>query len=429
MNNEAGKETMYFASHRIPTDNLGRLEQRVKQLNKKVAKNRVTTGSLITAPQHEEIVKIGVSKSGRDVFRSYTWVTFFSETDFSLEGYNFVARYDFERDVDGNSVVYAHAMPGEEIPAEFKETDGHCDHCNTRRYRKNTFLVRDPDGAYKIFGRACLSDIFPVSAAAIASLFELVRNPGSIAGDLDEEYRPGMKMTHYDRNEGVLGWAVSIFNQSGFISKAVARDQDREATADTVAFIMADSTYMSDIAKANQKELIERYRPTDEVKADVELLIKLIADAEVDGDYIEKLQKVIAQGHVSAQNFNILVSAVSILRKHRQTEERAEAVKDVPDVIEGRYELTGEIVSFREEPGFGYYDDPVMKCLIKDAEGRKYWGTYPRALADPSQGDRVTLTATVSQGKDDSKFGIFKRPSKAVNLTAEADNAQERAVA
>jgi len=405
---------MYYATHKVPTDNLIKLEKQVKSLNAKIKSARVTAGSLKISPMHEVIEKVGVDKARRDVFRAYTWVTFISNADFTLEGYEFVGRYDFERAVDGSPVCYLHTMPGAAVPAGFEETDGHCDHCNARRFRKNTFLVLNTEtGAYEVFGRQCLKDIFTVSVSQIASLFELVRNPGSIAGGLDEEYAPGMKMTHYDRNETVIGWAVSVFNQSGFVSKKVAYDQDRQATADLVSFLMASPNYMSKEEQAHQAELKARYAATDADRADVETLTKLITEAAADGEYIEKLQKVFAQGHVSAQNFALLVSSVTLLKKHRATAVKAAELVDVPDVVEGRYELTGEIVSFREEPGFGFYDEAVMKVLIKDSKGRKYWGTYPRALGTPAQGDAVTLTATVSRGRDDSKFGIFKRPAKA----------------
>jgi len=404
---------MYFATHKLPTENLPKLHKQVKQLNNKAAKARVTSGSLKITVLHEVIQCVGRDEKGREVFRSFTWVTFLSNADFVLEGYKFVARYDFERDVEGNPVCHLHAMPGADVPAEFKETDGHCDHCNARRYRKNTFLVLNTEtGEYKLFGRQCLKDIFTVSVAQIANLFEFVRNPGSIAG-YDEDMPHGVRLPHYDPNDKVLGWAVSVFNKKGFVSKRVADEQDRQSTAELVRWLMQDQTRMSNQERQAHQEARKEFFPTEADRADVELLKGLIADAEADNDYIEKLQKVNAQGHCSSANFNLFVSAVTLLKKHRVTEERAEAVKNVPDVVEGRQEITGEIVSFRAEPGYGYYDPDVIKVLIRDDEGRKYWGTYPAALGTPTEGDRVTLTATVSQGRDDSKFGIFKRPAKA----------------
>ena len=413
---------MYYATHRIPTENIAKMQKLVTRMNNKVAKARVVGEPMTMQVVHEELVKIGETRFGRDIMRAYSWVTVKTSQSFGLEGYRFIARYDFERDVEGNPVCHVQAVEGESIPAEYKETDGHCDHCNTRRFRKNTFLVlNEQTGEFKLFGRSCLKDIFTVSTANIVSAYEWVTEPNFSALD---EMPAGYRDTAYDRNEVVLGWAVSVFNRKGFISKRVAEEQDLTPTSQTVAFLMADPADLWDeTERARQREMKAEFAATDADRADVELLLGLIADADADSDYIEKLQKVAAQGQVSQPNFALLVSAVTLLKKHRVAVEKANA-PEVPDVVEGRYELTAEVVSFRSEPGFGYYDPDVIKVLIRDAEGRKYWGTYPRALGTPTEGDVVTLTATVSQGRDDSKFGIFKRPSKAT--VAQHD---ERAVA
>lgn len=90
-------------------------------------------------------------------------------------------------------------------------------------------------------------------------------------------------------------------------------------------------------------------------------------------------------------------------------------------LAEGRYEITGEIVSTKwVESDFG----GAMKMLVKMADGNKVYGTMPNSLrgiptdeahtyVNTEKGDTVTFTAAVERSKDDEHFGFFKRPTKA----------------
>jgi len=98
----------------------------------------------------------------------------------------------------------------------------------------------------------------------------------------------------------------------------------------------------------------------------------------------------------------------------KNEQERANA-EDVP---EGRIQITGVIVSTK------FYDNDwgtQLKCVIKDDRGFNLFGSIPSSVEDYAcseeidlKGLRVTLTATVIQSDDDTKFGFFKRPSKAL---------------
>ena len=49
--------------------------------------------------------------------------------------------------------------PEYEIPARFYTADTFCEHCRTRRYRKDTYIVRNTQtGEFKQVGKSCLKD-------------------------------------------------------------------------------------------------------------------------------------------------------------------------------------------------------------------------------------------------------------------------------
>lgn len=89
------------------------------------------------------------------------------------------------------------------------------------------------------------------------------------------------------------------------------------------------------------------------------------------------------------------------------------------EVGPGRYEIRAQVVGFKMVPGFGYNSPDVCKVIIRDTDGRKFYGTLPKAIADAEKGDWVSLVGTVEPSDDDPLFGFFKRPSKAT-ITARA---------
>lgn len=118
----------------------------------------------------------------------------------------------------------------------------------------------------------------------------------------------------------------------------------------------------------------------------------------------------------------------------RNIEERANA----KSVVEGRYELTGTIISAKVVPGF---DRLNFKILIA-VNGYKIWGNCPknviddvfistaqnyRAYTGPTGYDfkvglRIKMTASVRKSERDETFGLFKIAKNAVILNdAESD--------
>ena len=96
-----------------------------------------------------------------------------------------------------------------------------------------------------------------------------------------------------------------------------------------------------------------------------------------------------------------------IIEAQRQAEREAAQA-----VVEGRYEVSGEVVTVKEvETGkcFHYGDDGVRtKVLIRLDGGAKVWGSR---FANVERGQHIRFTATFQQSKDDSKFGFFSRPT------------------
>lgn len=114
----------------------------------------------------------------------------------------------------------------------------------------------------------------------------------------------------------------------------------------------------------------------------------------------------------------------AILRAKVRAEEwaakRAEEAERAMPVIEGRYEIRGEILSAKWK--FSAYGD-TLKILVKDDAGYKVYGTCPSTLlnsgvmgADDNpavlKGLNVAFVATVKASDTDKTFGFYSRPVK-----------------
>lgn len=98
------------------------------------------------------------------------------------------------------------------------------------------------------------------------------------------------------------------------------------------------------------------------------------------------------------------------------------AAQDCPS---GKVAIRGRVLSTRVDVGM--YGEQ-FKMLVQDERGFKVWGTIPSSLLtfacrdaesyefqrSLARGDVVSFVATVEPKSDDPKFGIFKRPTKAV---------------
>lgn len=94
--------------------------------------------------------------------------------------------------------------------------------------------------------------------------------------------------------------------------------------------------------------------------------------------------------------------------------EREAQLAEAPKLEEGRYEITGTIVSTKFQSSPYSYDD-ILKMLVELDTGNRVWGSVPKSIWDDAEKDvRISFHAAVKQSNDDVHFGFFSRPTKAV---------------
>ena len=86
--------------------------------------------------------EIGVEYKKLSDGNTYKFHTMQVEGIVAFEGWNFIARIDHLN--SGNIIK---TISDIEIPSKYWHTEGYCDHCNTDRPRKTTYLV-EKDGVF-----------------------------------------------------------------------------------------------------------------------------------------------------------------------------------------------------------------------------------------------------------------------------------------
>jgi len=127
------------------------------------------------------------------------------------------------------------------------------------------------------------------------------------------------------------------------------------------------------------------------------------------GDISEKQEAFVLRLHKEGQE--------KLTKAKRREEERAARVATMEPLEEGRYEMTGKVVSTKTvENDFGV----SFKMLVELPTGHRVFGSIPSALLETEtgflspeelRGETVTFTARVQRKEVD--FGFFSRPSKA----------------
>lgn len=119
------------------------------------------------------------------------------------------------------------SVPGKEIPETFRTNKPLCDHCKTRRYRKDTYIVRNEAGEFKQIGKNCVRHF--MGHRTLQSL-EYLGMMIELLSDLDQEVGDGEFSgghgTRYYMLTDVLNLAAEFTRTRGFMSRKTAMESD-----------------------------------------------------------------------------------------------------------------------------------------------------------------------------------------------------------
>lgn len=328
----------------------------------------------------------------------------------SKPGWSFAATVDWSNE-GGQPVL--HTLPTYDGPTLPRPTSKVCEHCNTVRSRKETFLVVGPDRQVKQVGRQCLTAFtgIPLGWVSLAQ---------GVAKSDDDYWSSGFKVDPSFDLRSTLRLAISLTDALGFVSRNAAEQRGVRSTRDEFALLWygppKGDTVWEREERAHFDWLVEtlakRTRTDEEVTEEIDKIIAWGATLDTaDSDYLQNLHAVLGAERIGRRSLGYTISAPASWRRTVQREaKRAEAKAKRTEVVEGRRVITGTVKRLRTDD-YGY--GPTLKALVETDAGEVLWGSVPAAIDEVMEGQRVTFTATVAQKQGDPTFGLWKRPTKA----------------
>ena len=250
------------------------------------------------------------------------------------------------------------------IPERFKTSDNICEHCNSKRHRKNLYVIHNTDtDEWKQVGGDCLKLYtgglnLEYVVAWLDGITELEENDGFIGG--------GSKC-YYPVDE-VLGAAVEVIEKLGYYNR-----ESNLPTKDLVTILMRDTDLYQKIIDLNKElrlakldvyfERKDFYR--EETMNTVKLIIEYYTSLEADTEFIHNIQIMLNEGYVEIKNFGFLSYLPEGYNKYLKIEVK-KAEKEKARANE-KSEYFGEIGK--------RYKDKAIQSINRLTSWETQWGT------------------------------------------------------
>ena len=225
-----------------------------------------------------------------------------SEGTAIVNGWKFVASVEFTE--KGNIIRNACSI---EVPARYYDCTPMCEHCNSNRYRKNTYIVMNEEtGEFKQVGKSCLNDFtHGMSAEGVAQFL-------SWFDDLIEYEAPigGSWGNKYFKTFNFLCYALEVVRHWGYV-KGDNERTTKERTCDYFDLMeMGWHPFRYEVELSLKEEMASvHFNPySDENKSKVQRILQWVSEQEESSNYIHNLKTVCALEYSDHSKTGLLVS-------------------------------------------------------------------------------------------------------------------------
>lgn len=212
-----------------------------------------------------------------------------------ISNWEFIATIEHSKPIN----IIRSFRPEVEIPEHFYTVDTFCEHCRTRRVRKDTYIVRNTEtGEFKQVGKSCLKDFTGgLSAEQVASYISWFDEV--IKGEYVE---PGFKS--YDSTEEVLQFAVESVRLYGFTKT------EAYAGADSTRDIVCEQLHR--YGKYSDRIARDGFDPDHKGNAEkTKAIMAWVESLPEQFGYISNLKATMARSYCERRDIGIICSAVA----------------------------------------------------------------------------------------------------------------------
>ena len=233
-----------------------------------------------------------------------------------------------------------------EVPARYYTTEPVCEHCNSRRARKDTYIVMNQvTGEFKQVGKSCLKDFTNgLDAAAISHYYsffdELIKGEEPMGGCRIEQ--------HYDLKE-FLSYVSECIRCFGYVK----RDGYSRATCDRAFdYWCVDHGFTRwmhkdiEVQLKHEMEIHAFNAKSDRIIQEVNTALDWIAEQEESTNYMHNLKVVCSLEYCSYGNLGIAASLFPTWNRELAYKKKEEARKTADSISEHVGEI-GQRITFK----------------------------------------------------------------------------------
>ncbi len=361
-------------------------------------------------PHHGDIGNVARCRAFSGRYKVYKRITIDGGL-VRLPGWDFLATVEKLRAKDGSVETLLHLKPGADDSLDLSEFRGRdvCDHCNTRRYRKETYLVRKEEtGEVVQVGSRCIRDYLGTHGENIARVCGYIR---SLVVSLEDEEGLGGWGSYVPPEfdvEVYLSYVARTVRDDGgaFLTRKAAPDN---ATADRASEEMMPSDHtLKLISKGKRGPLLNPEDEDRETAKEINALVLSWTGKDAEGNYRTNLQTVFRAGLMTPRHTGLVASAFLALQRAREVEAKRKARKELAKTsahvgtVGERLEVTLKVTAVRWFSNA--YGDTALVSMI-DASGNvfKTWnsGRFGSEASKLMEKDDTTVTVRGTVKKHD----------------------------
>lgn len=248
-----------------------------------------------------------------------------------------------------------------DVPEKFLYSGNFCEHCNSKRHRKNLYIIRNVEtDEWKQVGGNCLMQYtnglsMEYVAAWMDGITELEKNNGIVI----DGYTP------YYKVEEVISYAAEIIGKIGYFNTSADFPTKRLVSCLLVNRLDDAIKLINRDLKSFNVEFSQKDFFRDETEENVRKIIEYYENLEDSSEFVHNVQVILKEGYVTRKNIGYLCYLPEGYAKYVKKVERDEA-----------RETKKEKSDYFGEVGKRYKNVPVQSMEVVTSWETMYGTTY-----------------------------------------------------
>ena len=319
-----------------------------------------------------------------------------------INGWEFVA--SVEHTSAGN--IFSKALSDVEIPEAYRTINPICEHCNSNRTRKSTFIIRNTEtGEFKMVGKSCLMDFTNGLSASTAVWFASLKQVFQEAVDLPISC--GYSARYYSTRR-ILQYTAETIRHFGYSKTENTGDSTKDRMFRFMLVDMGQTRWMHEDLITETKMLMNQVKfnaKSEQATEMVDNALNWILNQEAPNAYLHNLKTACSLADCHSGRFGILASLFPTFNRElevqakREEKQKAESTSEHQGQVGDK--LTVEVESVKcvtsWESTYGYYPTVTYIWKIIDKQGNVY--TWKSSKWMDEQNPPKTIKGTVKEHK------------------------------